>query len=88
MYEKFLKRVLDIILSLIAIIILSPVFLIMIIVGAIVMKGNPFFVQPRPGKIDPKTGQEKIFLANKFLTTTKWLSNDYFSEGQKALKAA
>ena len=28
------------------------------------------------------------FLANKFMPTTKWLSNDYFSEGQKALKAA
>ena len=41
----------------IALIVLSPVLLILIIVGAIAMKGNPFFTQLRPGKIDPKTGQ-------------------------------
>ena len=34
------------------------------------MKGNPFFVQPRPGKIDPKTGKEKIFKMIKFRTMT------------------
>lgn len=76
MYAKFWKRVLDIILSLMAIIILSPVFLIMIIVGAIVMKGNPFFVQPRPGKIDPKTGQEKIFKLIKFRSMTQEKDKD------------
>jgi lipopolysaccharide/colanic/teichoic acid biosynthesis glycosyltransferase len=68
MYAKFFKRFFDFLLSLIAIIILSPVFLILIIVGAIVMRGNPFFTQQRPGRIDKKTGEEKIFHLIKFRT--------------------
>lgn len=39
---------------------LFPLLLILIIVGAIAMKGNPFFVQPRLGK-KGKDGKEKIF---------------------------
>jgi len=58
MYTNFLKRVFDFILSLIALIVLSPVFLILIILGAIAMGGNPFFTQLRPGKINKKTGKE------------------------------
>jgi len=50
-----------------ALIILSPVFLILIITGAIAMKGNPFFLQPRPGK-KGKNGKEKIFKLIKFRT--------------------
>ena len=61
-YEKYIKRCLDFILSLIAIILLSPIFLILIILGTIFMKGNPFFVQKRPGK------NEKIFKLIKFRT--------------------
>ena len=34
------------------------------------MKGNPFFTQLRPGKKNPKTGQEKIFKLIKFRTMT------------------
>ncbi len=60
MYANFFKRAIDFTLSLIALIVLSPILLILIIVGAIVMRGNPFFVQPRPGK-KGKNGQEKIF---------------------------
>lgn len=67
MYEKFLKRLFDIILSVMALIILSPIFLILTIVGAVIMRGNPFFVQPRPGK-KGKDGQEKIFKLIKFRT--------------------
>lgn len=65
MYAKFFKRVLDFVISLIALIILSPVLLTLMVIGAIVMKGNPFFVQPRPGKKD-KNGKEKIFYLVKF----------------------
>ena len=64
MYGKFLKRLLDFILSLCAIICLSPVFIVLIILGAIKMKGNPFFTQDRPGK------DEKIFKLIKFRTMT------------------
>ncbi len=66
MYAKFFTRLFDFLLSLIAILILSPILLILTIVGAIAMKGNPFFTQLRPGKINKKTGKEKIFKLIKF----------------------
>lgn len=68
MYEKFFKRAFDFLLSLFALVVLSPVFLVLIILGAFFMKGNPFFCQARPGKINPKTGEEKIFKLIKFRT--------------------
>lgn len=64
MYAKYFKRLLDFILSLAAIIVLSPVLLILTVLGAIKMKGNPFFTQPRPGK------NERIFRLIKFRTMT------------------
>ncbi len=64
MYAKYFKRLLDFILSLTALIVLSPVLLILIILGAVNMKGNPFFTQLRPGK------DEKIFRLIKFRTMT------------------
>lgn len=77
MYAKCLKRLIDFMLSLTALIVLSPVFLVLIIVGAIAMKGNPFFTQLRPGKINKKTGKEKIFRLVKFRT----MSNKKDKEG-------
>jgi len=64
MYAKCFKRVIDFTLSLLALLVLSPVLLILIILGAIKMKGNPFFTQPRPGK------DEKIFKLIKFRSMT------------------
>ena len=69
MYAKFFKRFFDFWLSLIALSVLSPIFLVLIIVGAFAMKGNPFFSQPRPGK-KGKDGKEKIFRLLKFRTMT------------------
>lgn len=60
MYVKFFKRFLDFVLSLCAVIVLSPIFVILIILGGIFMGGNPFFFQERPGK------GEKIFKLIKF----------------------
>lgn len=68
MYAKYFKRPLDFVLSLTALIVLSPLLLILTVVGAIAMGGNPFFTQLRPGKIDPKAGKEKIFRLVKFRT--------------------
>lgn len=67
MYAKYFKRIIDFTLSLLALIVLLPVLLVLIIVGAIAMRGNPFFTQLRPGKKD-KNGQEKIFKLIKFRT--------------------
>lgn len=76
MYAKFWKRFFDFTLSLLALIVLSPVLLVLIIVGAIAMRGNPFFVQARPGKIDKKTGKEKIFKLIKFRTMSNKRDKD------------
>lgn len=75
MYQKCFKRILDFTLSVIALIALSPVLLILIIVGAIAMKGNPFFLQPRPGK-KGKDGKEKIFKLIKFRTMSNAKDKD------------
>ncbi len=64
MYAKCLKRVLDFVLSLMALIVLSPILFVLMVLGAIKMKGNPFFTQLRPGK------DEKIFKLIKFRTMT------------------
>lgn len=69
-YRAFFKRFYDMLLSGVAILVLSPILLILIILGAIKMKGNPFFTQARPGKINKKTGEEKIFKLIKFRTMT------------------
>ena len=66
-YRQFFKRFYDILLSFVAIVILSPVMLILIIAGAIAMGGNPFFTQKRPGK-KRGNGEEKIFRLIKFRT--------------------
>lgn len=64
MYKNGIKRILDFTLSLCAIVVLSPVLLVLIVLGAIFMKGNPFFTQLRPGK------NEKIFRLIKFRSMT------------------
>ena len=61
MYERFGKRVLDFLLALVLSLLLSPVLVVLTVTGAIAMGGNPFFTQPRPGKIG-SDGKEKIFL--------------------------
>ena len=75
MYAKCFKRVIDFTLSVIALIVLSPILLVLIIVGAIAMKGNPFFLQQRPGK-KGKDGKEKIFKLIKFRTMSNTKDKD------------
>ena len=78
MYKKYFKRMIDLILSFLAIIVLSPVLLILTVIGAIAMKGNPFFTQARPGRINPRTGEVTIFKLIKFRT----MDNRRDSEGK------
>lgn len=64
MYPRYIKRVLDFCCALAAICCLYPLLVVLTLVGAIMMRGNPFFTQPRPGK------DEKIFKLIKFRTMT------------------
>lgn len=75
MYAGFFKRFFDIVLSVGALIVLSPILLVLTLVGAIAMKGNPFFLQPRPGK-KGKVGKEKIFYLIKFRTMSNAKNKD------------
>lgn len=70
MYRKFFKRFLDILLSFVALILLSPVLIILIVIGIFAMRGNPFFTQKRPGK------NERIFKLIKFRTMTNARDKD------------
>lgn len=69
-YEKYIKRILDFTLSLCALIALSPILLILTVIGTITMQGNPFFTQARPGK------DEKIFKLVKFRTMSNAKDKD------------
>ena len=60
MYKKYIKRFLDIIISLVALIILSPVMLIVAILVRVKLGSPVIFKQERPGK------DEKIFKLYKF----------------------
>lgn len=60
MYAKYFKRMFDFLLSLSGIIILSPLLIILTVLGTFFMRGNPFFFQERPGK------GEKVFKLVKF----------------------
>ncbi len=75
MYAKYFKRVMDFVLSLMALMVLSPVLLILMAVGAVAMGGNPFFVQPRPGLKD-SAGKERIFKLIKFRTMSNKKDKD------------
>lgn len=70
MYSKFFKRFLDFVLSLMALLVLSPILLLLMAIGAIAMQGNPFFTQLRPGK------NEKIFKLIKFRTMSNAKDKD------------
>lgn len=64
LYRPFFKRFYDLVLSGLAILVFSPLLLSLTLLGAIKMKGNPFFTQPRPGK------NERIFRLVKFRSMT------------------
>lgn len=65
MYKKMFKRALDIAVSLLMLVILSPLMLLLTVIGAVLFGGKPFFTQLRPGK------GERIFKMVKFRTMTE-----------------
>lgn len=75
MYAKYIKRILDILISFIGIIVLFPLFIVLIIIGFFKMRGNPFFIQKRLGF------NEGIFRLIKFRT----MSNEKDEKGELLL---
>lgn len=69
-YERFFKRPLDAFFATGALIVFSPILLILTVLGAVNMKGNPFYIQSRPGRRDPKTGKETTIRLMKFRSMT------------------
>lgn len=69
-YEKYVKRMLDVIISAIALVVLSPVMLIIAILVRVKLGKPVIFRQERPGRIDYKSGKEIIFPLYKFRTMT------------------
>ena len=67
-YEKYIKRLLDITCSLLAIIVFGWLYIIIAILVRIKMGSPVIFEQMRPGLIDPRTGKERIFKMYKFRT--------------------
>ena len=62
MYKSFFKRLVDLSAACIALLIISPIFLLLALFLAVANNGKPFFVQKRPGK------NGKIFNIIKFKT--------------------
>lgn len=78
MYKSFFKRFLDFIVAFIALLLISPLFLILTLFLSISNAGKPFFVQKRPGKngvifsiIKFKTMNEKKDADGKFLSDSE-----------------
>lgn len=82
MYKCFLKRVMDFILSLIGLIIFSPIFILITIGLYFLNDGKPFFFQKRPGF------NEKIFSIIKFksMNDKKGIDGNLLSDSERLTK--
>lgn len=69
-YEKYVKRILDIICSILAITFLGWLYIVIVIMVRVKLGKPVIFKQIRPGMIDPGTGKECLFYMYKFRTMT------------------
>lgn len=75
-YEKYVKRLLDIVCASLALIVFSWLYLLIAILVRIKLGSPVLFKQPRPGLIDPNTGRERVFMMYKFRTMTDARDSD------------
>lgn len=82
MYKHILKRVIDFMIALVALVIFSPIFFIVFILLMINNHGGPFFFQKRPGK------DERIFKVIKFKTMNdkKDANGDLLQDSERLTK--
>lgn len=69
-YALFFKRFIDILCSLFVLILFFWLYVVIAVLVRVKLGSPVLFKQERPGKIDPKTGQERIFRLCKFRTMT------------------
>ncbi len=69
-YEKYIKRLIDIMCSLAALLVFWWLYIIVAILVKIKLGSPVLFTQPRPGLVNPKTGKETVFKMYKFRTMT------------------
>lgn len=70
-YNRFIKRFLDIICAVLAMVVFSWLYVIVALLVRIKLGSPVIYKQQRPGKIDKKTGKEKIFNIYKFTGQSK-----------------
>ncbi|MBG6129910.1 lipopolysaccharide/colanic/teichoic acid biosynthesis glycosyltransferase [Aquimarina sp. EL_43] len=70
MYNPYVKRLLDFVLSFLGIVMLSPIILVLVLILIVVNSGKPFFFQLRPGK------NGRLFKIIKFKTMSDLRSED------------
>lgn len=82
MYKNYIKCVIDFLIAFVALVLLSPIFIIVLILLSIHNNGKPFFFQQRPGK------KEKIFKVIKFKTMNdkKDINGDLLSDSERLTK--
>lgn len=69
-YERIVKRIIDIICGVLALVVFGWLYIIVAILVRVKLGSPVLFKQYRPGLIDPKTGRERIFPLYKFRTMT------------------
>lgn len=69
-YEKFIKRGIDFLCALLALILFCWLYAVIAILVRVKLGKPVLFKQPRPGRIDKKTGKERIFYMYKFRSMT------------------
>lgn len=75
-YEKYIKRIIDIVCSILAVILFGWLYVIIAVLVKVKLGSPILFTQYRPGIIDLKTGKEKIFKMYKFRTMTDERDSD------------
>ena len=75
-YEKYIKRIIDIVCSILAVIVFGWLYVIIAVLVKVKLGSPILFAQYRPGIIDLKTGKEKIFKMYKFRTMTDERDSD------------
>lgn len=82
MYRHFFKRLIDLLLAVVGMLLLSPIFIVVSIGLGFVNKGKVFFYQERPGR------NERLFHIIKFksMNDKKDIDGNLFPDGQRLTK--